>query len=498
VKALVNDAGKVLVNSTGKVATDGCPSACCGPATGACCAGETCSILTEADCGGGIYQGDGTVCDPNPCETGACCHDDNSCEILSSADCATAGGTYQGGGTVCDPNPCAENAACCYVTSIRLQASISGSTLCAPDSCSVSADSIIDTTWTDFSGFESCLTDAVGGGVVTGAVADPGVICPGDCEFTDASVGWSNHHYSVALLPCSGEGGIDVAFSTTIMMCGSAVGDSACGLSSGFFTHIDAGGGDPAGVWGFSGTSDGISYSGTVTVVTDPCAACCESNEEEDTCNCEELHESECADAGGTWIETSHCANGTCTDEDDPCNVCPPPEEMRAASWSADVSVSGSHAFLSSTVDISLTGSASFSGTWDESDYSVNIAGDCEVDAINEEPDSSTIQVLCSCDSGYNPPDTQCNGSNHTTTGPDSLLFSLELMRHCGKWSINTFVTLFGTGDGNGCHGVALGSVWNAFTVQDDLETPIGSFSFDLDHLAISGLTGHVDLTISL
>lgn len=38
---------------------------------GACCVGEVCSIKTEADCAtaGGIYQGDGTDCDPNPCVT---------------------------------------------------------------------------------------------------------------------------------------------------------------------------------------------------------------------------------------------------------------------------------------------------------------------------------------------------------------------------------------------------------------------------------------------
>lgn len=49
---------------------------CCGVGTGACCAEDgSCSITTEAECIG-VYQGDGTVCDPNPCPsetTGACC-----------------------------------------------------------------------------------------------------------------------------------------------------------------------------------------------------------------------------------------------------------------------------------------------------------------------------------------------------------------------------------------------------------------------------------------
>ena len=40
-----------------------------GPSTGACCEGGSCSITTEAAClaAGGVYQGDDTVCDPNPC-----------------------------------------------------------------------------------------------------------------------------------------------------------------------------------------------------------------------------------------------------------------------------------------------------------------------------------------------------------------------------------------------------------------------------------------------
>jgi len=38
--------------------------------------------------------------------TGACCHTDGTCDALSAAQCSAAGGAYQGDGTVCDPNPC--------------------------------------------------------------------------------------------------------------------------------------------------------------------------------------------------------------------------------------------------------------------------------------------------------------------------------------------------------------------------------------------------------
>ncbi len=45
-----------------------------GGVTGACCIGTDCSITTEAACieAGGTYQGDGTVCVPNPCDFSEC------------------------------------------------------------------------------------------------------------------------------------------------------------------------------------------------------------------------------------------------------------------------------------------------------------------------------------------------------------------------------------------------------------------------------------------
>ncbi|MCK4660216.1 MAG: proprotein convertase P-domain-containing protein [Phycisphaerae bacterium] len=75
---------------------------------GACCFGDICSNgMTEEDCtaDGGVYQGHLTTCDPNPC-VGACCFDDGSCQLLTSNGCEVAEGNYLGGGTTCDPNPC--------------------------------------------------------------------------------------------------------------------------------------------------------------------------------------------------------------------------------------------------------------------------------------------------------------------------------------------------------------------------------------------------------
>ncbi len=125
----------------------------CDPATGecastgACCASDgTCSVTIESACTG-TYQGDGTTCDPNPCDppaaTGACCAADGSCSVTTEADCA---GTYQGDDTNCDPNPCdppAATGACCAADSscsVTTEAACDGTyqgddTSCDPDPC---------------------------------------------------------------------------------------------------------------------------------------------------------------------------------------------------------------------------------------------------------------------------------------------------------------------------------------------------------------------------
>ncbi len=79
------------------------------PETGACCLGDMCldGGMTDVECinTGGVFQGGGTTCDPNPC-VGACCFPDGSCSVLTEDDCAAATGSYSGGGTDCDPNLC--------------------------------------------------------------------------------------------------------------------------------------------------------------------------------------------------------------------------------------------------------------------------------------------------------------------------------------------------------------------------------------------------------
>lgn len=76
---------------------------------GACCNDTDCTITSEADCTG-VYQGDNTVCDPNPCAapTGACCNcfgiPGFCIDGTDASTCASAfHGTYAGDGSVC---PC--------------------------------------------------------------------------------------------------------------------------------------------------------------------------------------------------------------------------------------------------------------------------------------------------------------------------------------------------------------------------------------------------------
>ncbi len=82
------------------------------PATvsGACCQGSSCTIQSSAACAGlgGVYQGNGTSCSPNPCyvPTGACCATSGTCSIQTQTACLGAGGTFQGDGATCATVEC--------------------------------------------------------------------------------------------------------------------------------------------------------------------------------------------------------------------------------------------------------------------------------------------------------------------------------------------------------------------------------------------------------
>jgi cysteine-rich repeat protein len=79
-------------------------------ATGGCCQGATCTVTTSSNCLtlGGVYQGNGTSCSPNPCfvATGACCAANGTCTEGTQSACQTAGGAYQGDGSTCSAVEC--------------------------------------------------------------------------------------------------------------------------------------------------------------------------------------------------------------------------------------------------------------------------------------------------------------------------------------------------------------------------------------------------------
>ncbi len=67
---------------------------------GACCIHGVCSILSEDDCvtSSGFYFGNGTDCEPNPCDGLGCCSGPSSCVTTPETDCAF---TWEGPGVFC-------------------------------------------------------------------------------------------------------------------------------------------------------------------------------------------------------------------------------------------------------------------------------------------------------------------------------------------------------------------------------------------------------------
>jgi len=93
------------------------PNPCAQP-HGACCVEYVCTETTALECQG-EYYGDGSVCDPSPCPPpppeGACCLNNYDCSIQSESACLGQGGVYYGDGSTCDPTPCPRPfGACCF------------------------------------------------------------------------------------------------------------------------------------------------------------------------------------------------------------------------------------------------------------------------------------------------------------------------------------------------------------------------------------------------
>jgi len=101
-------------------------------ASGACCLLDgSCEVSTANGCLGS-FQGDNSVCAPNPCpQPGACCSAAGCCTSTLQTNCAA---TFQGVGTVCTPNPCGAvpaNDSCNGAVALTLGAPVTGSTCLA-------------------------------------------------------------------------------------------------------------------------------------------------------------------------------------------------------------------------------------------------------------------------------------------------------------------------------------------------------------------------------
>ncbi|MEM7228397.1 MAG: SdrD B-like domain-containing protein [Planctomycetota bacterium] len=127
-----------------------CAGFVCPLFNGACCLMDgSCVVTVDASAcvmQGGVFQGIGTTCAPNPCPE-ACCFPDGMCQLLTITACGAAGGTSQGAGTNCAPNLCPMPGACCLPDGMCVIAADAAActglgglfegpgTVCAPNPC---------------------------------------------------------------------------------------------------------------------------------------------------------------------------------------------------------------------------------------------------------------------------------------------------------------------------------------------------------------------------
>lgn len=89
-----------------------------GPTLGAACVHDSvCALITELEAAyygpSVVYLGPGVPCRPDICRpgapAGACCLPEGKCSYLTRKECAVGGGVYMGDGTDCDPDPCPDS-----------------------------------------------------------------------------------------------------------------------------------------------------------------------------------------------------------------------------------------------------------------------------------------------------------------------------------------------------------------------------------------------------
>lgn len=253
---------------------------------GACCLPDgACDLLTSAECAtaGGSYLGNDTECATIDCRAGACCLPDGSCAQLTPNACMSAGGDYQGDDTECDADAC-PTGACCQedgtcTEATEIECASSGGafqgagTTCDEDACPTGA---------------CCLAD-------------------GECVEQTADA-------------CAAAGGEYAGDGTSCDDVPCPTG--ACCVGSNCETLTEAGCAAASGEY----QGDGVPCTATLCIPP-PTGACCVGEE------CDELTEAECAAQGGTYLgDDTVCSFGTCA---------PPTGEQRINLYVTTPSYSG-------------------------------------------------------------------------------------------------------------------------------------------------------------
>lgn len=244
------------------------------PPPGACCSPDaTCLIESALQCVGPdeVYQGNGTVCTPNPCQrpTGPCCFTSGVCEARTRELCAQVGGVFQDSVAVCSPNPCPQpSGACCTLAGVctvtegrtNCDGAWTAFGTCSPNPCTLSRGSCCNLS-----------------GICTITYAR-------DCA--NAASMWTASQTPCSPNPCAPPG-----------VC--------CAPAGGCTVTLETACPDSVGAWTVSGAC-----------VPNPCpqlpsGACCTFLD----FGCEVTLEAACPDSVGTWT-----LSGTCVP-----NLCPPP-----------------------------------------------------------------------------------------------------------------------------------------------------------------------------
>ncbi len=158
------------------------PAASFAQSEACCLPNGSCSFTSTFLCGllGGVSQGPGTTCSPNPCINEACCLPNGSCAAMSNFDCIINNGNPQGPGSTCPHPACPgpQPEACCLPNGSCLDldpptcGGIGGlsqgpGTFCPFPACActcpgdVNQDGSVDAA--DIQGFVACVVTGAGG-----------------------------------------------------------------------------------------------------------------------------------------------------------------------------------------------------------------------------------------------------------------------------------------------------------------------------------------------